>query len=98
MSGNTVRDVPDGLRALIGSISDPRSRGGHLHFKMPMHAHPAQLMIISAAGGASLLLAADIAVRCIPTSAELKLGVVTALLGAPVFLYLIFKLRRLESS
>lgn len=59
---------------------------------------PAQLMIISAAGGASLLLAADIAVRCIPTSAELKLGVVTALLGAPVFLYLIFKLRRLESS
>ena len=57
---------------------------------------PAQLMLASAVGGASLLLAADIAVRCIPTNAELKLGVVTALIGAPVFLYLIFKVRRLE--
>ena len=57
---------------------------------------PAQLMWASAVGGASLLLAADIAVRCIPTTAELKLGVVTALIGAPMFLYLIFKVRRLE--
>ena len=57
---------------------------------------PAQLLLASAAGGASLLLAADIAVRCIPASAELKLGVITALLGAPFFLYLIFQLRKLE--
>lgn len=55
---------------------------------------PAQLMLASAFGGASLLLAADIAVRCIPTNVELKLGVLTALIGAPVFLYLIFQLRK----
>ena len=57
---------------------------------------PAQLMLASAGGGACLLLAADIAVRCIPANAELKLGVITALLGAPFFLYLIFQLRKLE--
>ena len=57
---------------------------------------PAQLMLASAGGGACLLLAADIAVRCIPASTELKLGVITALVGAPFFLYLIFQLRKLE--
>ena len=58
--------------------------------------HLKEKVVASAAGGASLLLAADIAVRCIPASAELKLGVITALLGAPFFLYLIFQLRKLE--
>jgi iron complex transport system permease protein len=57
---------------------------------------PAKLLLASAGGGASLLLAADIAVRCIAVNAELKLGVITALLGAPFFLYLIFRLRALE--
>ena len=40
------------------------------------------------------MLAADIALRVIPTETELKLGVVTALVGAPFFLYLVHKLRR----
>ena len=57
---------------------------------------PAKLLLASAGGGATLLLAADIAVRCIPVGTELKLGVITALLGAPFFLYLIFQLRTLE--
>lgn len=45
---------------------------------------PAALVAPSAAGGALLLVLADIAVRLIPTTAELRLGVLTALLGAPV--------------
>lgn len=55
---------------------------------------PSKLLPISALGGAVLVLAADIAVRVIPTNTELKLGVLTALIGAPFFLYLVYRLRR----
>ena len=54
---------------------------------------PSKLLLASALGGAVLLLAADITVRILPTSAELKLGVVTALLGAPFFVLLVRRLR-----
>ena len=43
--------------------------------------------------GAALLLAADIAVRLILPERDLKLGVLTALVGAPLFLHLIWKTR-----
>ncbi|MEK9719266.1 MAG: iron chelate uptake ABC transporter family permease subunit [Candidatus Puniceispirillum sp.] len=36
-----------------------------------------------------IVLLADIAVRLTPTAGEIKLGVFTALLGTPFFLYLI---------
>ena len=45
-------------------------------------------------GGAALMLAADIGVRMIPTGLELKVGVITAIIGAPFFLHLLFVLRR----
>ena len=41
-----------------------------------------------------LLLAADIAVRLLPSATEIKVGVLTALVGAPFFLYLIISHRR----
>jgi iron complex transport system permease protein len=44
-------------------------------------------------GGAILLLLADNLVRLMPLYQELKLGVVTSLLGGPFFLYLILKNR-----
>jgi iron complex transport system permease protein len=47
----------------------------------------------SAAGGAILLLAADIAVRVVPAAQELKLGVATALMGAPFFLWQVLRFR-----
>jgi len=56
---------------------------------------PSALLLPSALGGAALLSAADIAVRLIPTDAELHLGVLTALLGVPVFLYHLVRERRL---
>ena len=55
---------------------------------------PGRLMFVSALGGAALVLAADIVVRLITAGSELRLGVVTALVGAPFFLYLILKTRR----
>lgn len=65
------------------------------HLLRPLCGYrPSQLLLPSALGGAALLLAADIAVRRIPTNVELKLGVVTALIGAPFFLYLLIKTRR----
>ncbi len=55
---------------------------------------PRRLLLSSALGGAVLLLTADILVRATSGPIELKLGVVTALVGAPFFLYLIFRTRR----
>lgn len=64
------------------------------HLLRPLVGHsPSRLLPASALGGASLLIAADILVRVLPTGMELKLGVVTALVGAPFFLWLIFRAR-----
>jgi iron complex transport system permease protein len=54
---------------------------------------PRRLLVASALGGAALILAADIAVRLISEQTELKLGVLTAMVGAPFFLFLIYKTR-----
>ena len=55
--------------------------------------HPSRLLLASALAGASLLLCADILVRIVSSSTELKLGVVTALIGGPFFLFLILRLK-----
>jgi len=55
---------------------------------------PSRLIVPSALGGAVLVSAADIAVRLIAPDGQLLLGVVTAMLGAPFFLWLILRLRR----
>jgi iron complex transport system permease protein len=49
---------------------------------------PGGLLVSSALGGAALVLAADIAVRLVPLQQELRLGVLTALIGAPMLLHL----------
>lgn len=56
---------------------------------------PSAVLLPSALGGAVLLLAADVAVRLIPTAVPLKLGVLTAFLGVPFFLYHLLRERRL---
>ena len=65
------------------------------HLLRPLVGYrPSRLLLTSALGGAALILAADIAVRLLAVGPELKLGVVTALLGAPFFLALLHRLRR----
>ncbi|GLS85880.1 heme ABC transporter permease [Cypionkella aquatica] len=49
------------------------------------------LLINAALLGASLLLAADMIARTIVAPAELPIGIVTALLGAPVFLWILIR-------
>jgi iron complex transport system permease protein len=55
--------------------------------------HPSRLLLPSFLGGAVLTAVADVAIRLMPPGPELKLGVVTALLGAPFFLQLIMRPR-----
>lgn len=65
------------------------------HLVRPLVAHqPSRLLLVSALAGAALVLAADIVIRMITIGPELKLGVVTALIGAPFFLVLLMRLRR----
>ncbi|MFG1480265.1 iron ABC transporter permease [Xanthobacter sp. V4C-4] len=63
------------------------------HLLRPLVGHrPGRLLLVSALAGAALTLGADVLVRLIPTRPELKLGVVTALIGAPFFLLLLRRL------
>lgn len=55
---------------------------------------PRRLLAASALAGALLLLLADLLVQWMPTVQELKLGVVTALVGGPFFLHLVYSARR----
>lgn len=57
-------------------------------------SEPSRLLPASALAGAAIVLAADIGVRIIAPGRDLKLGVLTAIVGAPFFLWLVIKHRR----
>jgi iron complex transport system permease protein len=64
------------------------------HLARPLVGHdPARLLPASALTGACLLVFADALVRLIAPYADLRLGVATALIGAPLFLRLALKAR-----
>ncbi|MFG1185219.1 FecCD family ABC transporter permease [Xanthobacter aminoxidans] len=68
------------------------------HLVRPLVGHrPGRLLAASGLAGAALTLGADILVRLVPTRPELQLGVVTALIGAPFFLFLLARLRGREA-
>jgi iron complex transport system permease protein len=65
------------------------------HLMRPLIGHdPTRLLVPSAFTGAALLLSADIAVRIIPSTSDIKVGVLTSIIGVPFFLYLIMRERR----
>lgn len=65
------------------------------HLMRPLvRNRPSALLGPSAIGGALLVTSADVAVRLIPSSSEIMLGVLTSLIGAPFFLSLLLKLRK----
>jgi iron complex transport system permease protein len=72
-----------GFVGLIAPIFARRLSGGH----------PGRAILPSALLGAILLLAADLAVRGAPLGRTLPIGVLTALLGAPFFLWLVAHVR-----
>jgi iron complex transport system permease protein len=64
------------------------------HLLRPWVGHkPSALLGASFLGGASLLLLADVVSRLLSPGPELHIGVVTALVGAPFFLWLVFATR-----
>jgi len=64
------------------------------HLVRPLVSHdPARALVPAGLAGAALLLAADCAGRLIPSAGEVKIGVLTAPLGAPFFLWLLARRR-----
>lgn len=64
------------------------------HILRPFAGHrPSLLLPASALAGAIFLLAADIALRLAPPWMDLRVGVLTALIGAPFFVWLVLKTR-----
>lgn len=55
---------------------------------------PSRTLVPSALLGAALLLIADVATRLIRLSSEVRLGVLTSLIGLPFFFWLVLKMKR----
>jgi iron complex transport system permease protein len=65
------------------------------HILRPLVGHvPSRLLPASALGGAALVLAADLALRMASPGGGIRLGVVTALIGTPFFVWLVVATRR----
>ena len=56
-------------------------------------AHPGRAVLPAALIGAILLLLADLGTRLLPSGRLLPVGVVTALIGAPIFIVLVLRMR-----
>jgi iron complex transport system permease protein len=64
------------------------------HVLRPFAQHrPGLLLPASLLGGAVMLLLADVALRLLQPSMDLRIGVLTALIGAPFFVWLVLKTR-----
>lgn len=60
--------------------------------------HPGKALVPAAAIGALLMLAADLALRLAPAGRSLPVGVVTTMVGTPLFLWILFSMRRRLAS
>jgi iron complex transport system permease protein len=66
------------------------------HVVRPLVGHqPSRVLLPAALSGALLLLLADVATRLIHAGGEMKLGVLTSLIGTPFFFWLVVRLRKL---
>lgn len=89
-----------GVAALVGASVAVAGAVGFVGLIAPhlmrarVGARPSRLLPASALTGAAILLAADIATRVIAPERDLKLGVLTALVGAPFFLHLVRRMAR----
>lgn len=90
-----------GVSLAVGGVTAVAGSIGFVGLVVPhvlrpfVGARPGRLLPASALGGAVMVLLADTLLRAIPTTGmELRLGVVTALVGAPFFLWLLLHERR----
>jgi len=66
------------------------------HLVRPLVGHqPSRVLLPAALCGALLLLFADVATRLIHVGTEMKLGVLTSLIGTPFFFWLVVRLRKM---
>jgi len=90
-----------GVAASVGAAVSVAGNIGFIGLVVPhlirpfVGYEPRRLLISSALGGAILLLVADIAVQLFSSGGEIKLGVITSLVGGPFFLFLILKSRNM---
>ncbi len=90
-----------GVAASVGAAVSVAGNIGFIGLVVPhlirpfVGSEPRRLLLPSAIGGAVLLVFADIAVQLLSSGGELKLGVITSLVGGPFFLFLILKTRNL---
>lgn len=88
-----------GVAASVGAAVSVAGNIGFIglvvpHLVRPLVGYePRRLLLASTLVGAIMLLLADIAVQLLSASSEMKIGVITALVGAPFFLLLILKSR-----
>ena len=89
-----------GSAMLVGSAVSVAGAIGFVGLLVPhlvrplVNSRPDKILIPSALLGASLVCLADIVVRMLPPGKELKLGVLTSLIGAPFFVWLVWKERK----
>jgi iron complex transport system permease protein len=92
-----------GTAALVGAATAVAGAVGFVGLVVPhllrraTGAQPSRLLPAAALGGAAVVLAADLAVRLIAPERDLKLGVLTALVGAPFFLAMVWQARGREA-
>jgi iron complex transport system permease protein len=79
--------------SVVGSVSFIGLAAPHL-VRPFVGYQPSRTLLPSALLGATLLLLSDIGTRVIHTNTELRLGVITSLLGAPFFFWLVMRLRK----
>jgi iron complex transport system permease protein len=90
----TVRRAAAGAALAVGAGAAVAGGVGFVGLIVPnllraaVGERPGALLLPSLLGGGALVLAADLAVRLIPLQQEMRLGVITALIGAPLLLRL----------
>ncbi len=94
------RRVVFGVAASVGAATAVSGAIGFVGLVVPhmlrpfTGAIPSRLLPASALGGACMVLAADVGVRLITHERDIKLGVLVAVVGAPFFLWLVYRTRR----
>jgi iron complex transport system permease protein len=88
-----------GVALAIGAATSVAGTIGFVGLVVPhllrplVGASPSRLLWASLVGGAALVLAADVVLRLLSPLGEIRLGVLTALIGAPFFLWLVVRTR-----
>jgi iron complex transport system permease protein len=80
-----------GAIAFVGLIAPYAAR-------LMTRGHPGRALIPAAAVGALLIVVADLVVRCGPSGRSIPIGVITTVVGTPLFIWIVARMRRTLTS